>query len=615
MPLSSRARQINPRLGIYFGIFSSLFMAVLLLTLILEQLGIPDSFLRASMLLAPIFMVLVIGLACRTKEPLEYFAAGRRVPSVYCGLGLAITAFGATGLVSMAGIIFVIGFDALCIINAGLAGFVVMAILLAPFFRKFGTFTIPTYLGRRFGSHVLRVTAGALLAVPTLLILVAELQVGLKVAGWLSGQPTAVLVPILVGVIIAGVVLGGVRSLTWTNVASAIVVLIALLIPVAIIAVLLGYLPIAQLSQGPVMREIGRLEAVQAFPIVIQSGFTFELPSEGLHSLTRRFSEPFGSISPLAFVLTTITIFTGIASAPWLLPRLATTPSVYASRKTLGWATFFFALAMLTVATVAVYMRLILFEAIISNIAMAPDWLKSLVTQGFARVQESGARLTSQAISMDRDSILMSLPIAAELPLSFAYLAAVGILLAAFATATATLTTLANLMSEDIVSGLNWRPAKDGVRIGTNQVLLIAGAVFAGIIVLIAPTDPLKLLLWSLTLTGSTAFPVLIASIWWKRVNKFGAFSGIVTGFAITVLVIVTSQSGGGVIDGVLAGVIALPLATLAMIAVSLATVSPTRETMEVLRDIRVPGGEVVHDREVRLMKLKDRSRPKTTSS
>jgi len=612
MPYNSRARRINPRLGIYFGIFASVYVALVLMTLILEQLNFSDFLLRVGMLIIPLLMVVAIGVASTTADPIEYFAAGRRVPSVYCGLGLAITALGASGLVSLGGAFFFIGFDALCIVNAGLAGFIVMAVLLAPFFRKFGTFTIPTYLGRRFNSHVLRVTSGALLAVPTLLLLVAELQVGLKTATWFTGQSATLLVPILVLIVVAGVLLGGVRSLTWTNVASAIVDLLALLIPVAVVAVLLGYLPIPQLSQGPVLREIGRFEAVQAFPTTLQSGLTFELPSDGFHSLTKRFAEPFDSVSPLAFVIATMTIFTGVASAPWLLPRVATAPGVYEARKSLGWATFFFAISMLTVATIAVFMRYIVLDTLVTGIKTPPDWMQNLNTLGLAQVQDSGVQLTAKAIAFQRDGILISLPIAARLPMAFAYLAASGIILAAFATASATLTTLANLMSEDIVSGLSWRPAKDVTRRTTNQALLIAVAVFAGAVVLIAPTDPLKLLLWALILTGSSTFPVLIASIWWKRANKFGAFASLVTGFVTTVLVIMTSEAGGNGIDGFLAGILALPLATLALIAVSLVTVSPTREILELLRDIRVPGGEIVQDREIRLMKLKERTRPRS---
>ena len=105
-------------------------------------------------------------LCVPTREPLEFFAAGRRVPAGYTGLGIANSAMGATGIVAMTGIFFLIGFDALCLVIGGLAGFVIMAIMLAPFFRKFGAFTVPSYLGRRFESRTVRLLAAALLSVP-----------------------------------------------------------------------------------------------------------------------------------------------------------------------------------------------------------------------------------------------------------------------------------------------------------------------------------------------------------------------------------------------------------------------------------------------------------------
>nr|HML44700.1 sodium:solute symporter [Hyphomicrobium zavarzinii] len=140
MPFSHRTGYVNPRLGTYFGIFMSAFVALTLLVLILEGLGVSDSTLRLAMFLGPIAFYAIIGLAAYSSEPIDYFAAGRRVPAFYTGLVLAQTALGATGLVALTGAFFLIGFDALCIVIGGLAGFVVMAVLLAPFFRKFGAF-------------------------------------------------------------------------------------------------------------------------------------------------------------------------------------------------------------------------------------------------------------------------------------------------------------------------------------------------------------------------------------------------------------------------------------------------------------------------------------------
>lgn len=610
MAFVPRTRLVNPRLGTYFGIFTSAFVGLVLVAMIFEQLGTPDDLLRGFMLIGPVIMLVAIGFASITREPLEYFAAGRRVPAVYGGIGLAVTALGATGIVGLTGAFFFIGFDAVCIVNGALAGFVVMAVLLAPFLRKFGTYTVPTYLARRFESRMLRVTAAGLLAVPTLLFLIAEIAVGAKAAAWLTGQSEAIVAAFIAMSVVSSVMLGGMRALTWTNVAAGIVAMAALMVPVVLVAVMLGYLPVPQLAHGPILREIGRQEAINALPIIIQAPLGFDLPSDTMQPIAKRFSEPFGAVGPLAYVLATLTVMAGVASAPWLLPRVATAPGVYEARKSLGWATFFFGLIVLTTASVAVFMRDFLMQVPGSSISAPPEWLRVIIAERFGEISSRGTQLVLTGISFDRDAILLALPVAGGLPAVITYLAAAGIIMAACAAAAATALTLANMLTEDIVNGLNWKPAPEQLRLNTGRVLLAVVTLLAAIIAAATPNDPLKLLLWSLTITGATAFPVLVASIWWKRVNVYGAFASMMTGFATSILVIVANEAGWSDLASPLAGIVAIPASLIAVIAVSKVTLPPSRHALELVRDLRIPGGEIVYDREMRLMRLKERKRP-----
>lgn len=610
MSFTPRTRLINPRLGTYFAIFASAFAALVLMLMMFEQLGADDLLMRATMLVGVLSMIGAIGVASYTRDSLEYFASGRRVPAVYCGIGLAISAFGATGIACFTGMLFIIGYDALWLVNGALAGFVVTAVLLAPFLRKFGTFTIPTYLGRRFDSRMLRVVAAALLAVPTLLMLAAELSVGSRAVAWLFDGSRPVSMMIMVFAVLFGIVLGGMRSLTWSNVAAAIVTAAALFVPVATIAVLLGYLPFPQLSQGPVIRGVGRIEAIQGLPVIVQSSLTLHLPTDALQPIAKRFSDPFGAISPLAYVLATLSTMAGVAAAPWLLPRMATAPGVYEARKALGWATFFFGIVMLTCATVAVFMRHYLLDVVGVSIAAPPQWLAALSSEGFAEIGTRGTQLAMTSVNFDRDSVILALPIAAGLPMVFTYLAAAGLVAAAFAAATATALTLANLLCEDILGGLNTRPPNDSFRLGAARFMLVIVVAFGGLVASIADSDALKLLMWALALTGASAFPVLIASIWWKRTNQFGAFAGLATGFAVSVLVILASEANLLETSSALAAVFALPASVAAMIIVTLATTPPSRHVLELLRDLRVPGGELLYDREMRILRQKERKRP-----
>ncbi len=263
MSLMSRSRLVNPRLGTYFGIFVSALSGLVLLLIIFEQLGTPDSSLRWVMLIGPLLLYAAIAASVFTKDPLDFFAVGRRVPAGYIGLGIASSAMGATGIVAMTGVFFIIGFDALFIVIGGLAGFVLMAVVLAPFLRKFGMFTVPSYLGRRFDSRAVRILCATLIAGPMLLLLAAELRMGAFVAAWLVGQPHSLMVVLLVFCIVLGLVFGGMRSFTWSSSAQAIAAILALIVPVAIVAVIVTNFPLPQLTHGPLLRALVHNEAIQ----------------------------------------------------------------------------------------------------------------------------------------------------------------------------------------------------------------------------------------------------------------------------------------------------------------------------------------------------------------
>lgn len=605
MSFSHRTGYVNPRLGTYFGIFISAFLALALMTLILEGLGVSSEALRLTMFLGPIALYAIIGLAAFTREPIDYFAAGRRVPAFYTGLALAQTALGATGLVALTGAFFLIGFDALCIVIGGLAGFVVMAVLLAPFFRKFGAYTVPTYLGKRFDSRALRLVAGAVLSVPMLLVMAAELRIGAHAAAWFHPMAPAAIVMLLVAAVVVTVAAGGMRSLAWSSAAQSIAALIALLVPVAIVGIIVTNLPLPQFSAGPVLRTIARAEAAQGLPIILPPALAFDMPGEGLEPIAKRFSDPFGSVGPLAFVIMILSLLSGIASAPWLLPRVAGTPGVYEARKSLGWATLLFGVAMLTVASVGIFMRDYLTDIVTAAGPIRfPQWFDTLQAQGILAVAGEG-RPTLASFSISRDDILLSLPVAAEMPSAVVYLAAGGVVAAALATAGAVALALGNILAEDIVYGLSWSPTRSGPRLIVSRLALGMAASIAGLIALAAPTDPLELVLWAIALTGASTFPVLVLSIWWKRLNAFGAVAGMLTGFGVTVLAIIAGEAGLTGTDGALAAAIGLPAGAAATIAVALATPGPHRNLLELVRDIRVPGGEILHDREMRFHRRK----------
>jgi cation/acetate symporter len=609
MSVTSRTRFVNPRLGTYFGIFASSLAGLVMLLLIFEELGTSDVLLRWAMLLGPLVLYAAIGLCAPTQEPLEFFAAGRRVPAGYTGLGIGVAAMGATGIVAVTGVFFLIGFDALCLMIGGLGGFVIMSVMLAPFFRKFSTFTVPSYLGRRFESKTVRLLSAALLTVPALLMLAAELRMGAYAAGWLSGQPAPLMIVLLVAAFIAMVGLGGMRSLSWSGSAAAIAAVLALLVPVTIVAVMVTNFPLPQLTNGPLLRALMHSEAVHGLPIADAPALAFGLPGEGFAHIAKRFTAPFGAIGPTAFVVATLTVMAGVASSPWLIPRVTMTPGVYETRKSLGWATVYFSLIMLTAAAVAVYMRDYLMDVVKAGAPAAlPEWMRRLVDLGFATV-DTAVPLTYTGFAIARDSVLLSLPVAAEMPSVFVYFAATGIVAAALVSAGAVASALGNVIAEDVVNGLSWEPLPRTGRVNMGRLAIFGAAVVGGLVALVAPTDPLRLLLWSLALSGSTFFPVIVLSIWWKRMNAFGAIAGMSCGFGVAVLTILAGAANILGLDGALAGILGLPAGVAGALLASLTTPAPGRSVLELVREIRVPGGEVIYDREMRLLRLKNRER------
>jgi cation/acetate symporter len=265
---------------------------------------------------------------------------------------------------------------------------------------------------------------------------------------------------------------------------------------------------------------------------------------------------------------------------------------------------------MLTAASVSVYMRDFVMDIVKDGPPAAlPDWMRQLVELGFAQVNAAAGSLSFTSFEFARDTVLLSLPIAAGLPNVFVYFAAAGIVAAALVAAGAAAVTLANVLCEDVVNGLSWEPLPRDARLWVARLAIVGVAVFGGVITLLAPTDPLRLVLWCLAITGSTLFPVLVLSIWWKRMNAFGAMAGLACGFAVAVLTILAGEANILGIDGALAGLLGLPAGTLAALLASVATPGPSRSMLELVREIRIPGGEVVYDREMRLLRLKNRER------
>lgn len=602
---------VNPRLGTYFSIFAAMLTALFFVLLIFEQMNVGDRWIKFALFAVPILIYAMIGAMTGSRESLDYFAAGRRVPAGYTGLLLAASALGSTFLVGGVGAFFFAGFDALVLMLGVVTGLVMMAMVLAPFYRKFGAYTLPSYLGRRFESRTLRVLAAIVAVVPMLLMLAAELRLGSSMALKLVGASPALMPFILALAIVGCTIAGGTRSFTWAGVAQSIAMFLTLFAVATTVSVLITGLPVPQLANGPMVRSLVRNEIGEGLRALAAAPLAFHLPGEGLQFLTKPYTQPFGNIGPLAFLLGVIAISTGIATAPWLLPRVAASPGVYDARKALGWATAFAGLGLLTVSSVAVFMRDFALDTVMSDrVGPLPDWLYEAANAGLISFEQTATRLTFETLKFDRDGVLFALPIAAQLPRAFEYVLLAGALAAALLSAGATIVSLAAVLSEDVVQGPSWEPASPARRIWIMRCFLVVVAFCGALLTSAAPTDPLRLVLWALSMTGSALFPVMLLSIWWKRMTPQGAIVGLAGGFAVAAFAIFTAEASSAVsLPSPIAGILGLPVSLVLALVVSVLRPETSRHTLEVVRDIRVPGGEIIYDREMQRLQIRKQVR------
>ncbi|MGE3917059.1 MAG: sodium:solute symporter [Hyphomicrobiaceae bacterium] len=600
MPHRQGSSLSDPIVGIYFGIFAATLASGVVLLLILEQLGFADATLKGAMVLIAVALFATIGAAAYTRSTREFLFAGRRVPAVYNGLALAIATPGGAGLAGFAGALFLIGFDALCLGLGLVAGLTVSVMLIAPYLRKLGAPTVSSYLGLRFDSGALRLVSASVAALPLMLLAIAEIKIAIMAAQWLVPLSTAVAASSIVCVLIAMLAPGGMRSLSWSSAAQALVALVAVMLPAAVAAVMETNLPFGQLSHGPLLRAVGRLEAAQNVPIPIAGLLSLDLPGHGLQAIAGRYATVFGSIGPLAFALVVLAVMAGVAGSPSMLSRAVTTPSVYETRKSAGWAVVLAGVLVTTLSSVAVFERDLLLNALSSQPAgVLPVPLQRLVELGLAAADGRG-KLGLSSVQLDRDGMLLALPVMMGMPLAVVNLVAAGVLAAALAGAAVSITQLGIVAGEDVVSRAAGWSGSEARRLAVCRVAIAGAAVLAGAGAALTGGDPLALVLLSLAVSGSTLFPVLALSVWWKRSTALGALAGLVAGLVTVLALAALAELTGRGLPALLAPAAAIPVAVLAMLSVSHLTPAPSRHILELVRDLRIPGGETIHDREER---------------
>ena len=262
MPALKRNVGFARQLRRYYGVYTLSFAVFVVLLAIGESLGLSQQVIGHVFLFVTIAIYATIGVMSRTSDVSEYYVAGRRVPAMFNGMATAADWMSAASFIGLAGTLYFSGFEGLAFVTGWTGGFVLVALLLAPYLRKFGQYTIPDFLGARYQGNVARLVGLAATVLASFVYLVAQIYgVGLVTSRFVSVEFEIGLFIGLAGILVCSF-LGGMRAVTWTQVAQYVILIIAYLVPVVILSYKLTGIPIPQAVYGKVLQEITAREDV-----------------------------------------------------------------------------------------------------------------------------------------------------------------------------------------------------------------------------------------------------------------------------------------------------------------------------------------------------------------
>jgi cation/acetate symporter len=597
----SPLRPPNPRLGAYYGIFTSAFVCLVVLLAIFEQLGVKRLWLSHAMILIPILAYVLIAVGARSVLPEDFFTSGRRVPPVFSGMAMAVTLLGSVALFAYTGTLYFLGFDALAIALGWVAGLLFAGVLFLPYLRKAGSYTLPSFLGQRYASHYVQLAACVLLLPPLLLLIAAELKLAALIAALFIAvsYETALLV---IAVSAAGIAaLGGMRSLTWAQCAQFIVALIGILLPLAVVSILLTNLPAPQLTYGELAGRLASLEIAAGIGPTEPRPLAEALPGSEAAPSIKPFLQAFGGLRPADFFALFLCLTLGAAALPSLLMRGGTTVSVAEKRRASAWGLVLASVFLLSAPAYAAFVKYqVLHDIAQSGMLAQPPWLAALSAADLARFQDAdgNALIGASELLMARDGVTIALPVVSQLPFVLTVLLATAGIAIALAAAAAHLFALGASSIEDA-----YRILIDPDP-GTQKQLLFARyaiggvAVLAFILLLVTDIDILQAAIMAFALAGASFFPLLLLSVWWEKSSEWGALAAMGTGFAIAALAIAI----GGQVSTLM--LVATLLGTLAGLAAGVGAslfgppVSP--EALQYFEQLRTPGNETLYDRSLK---------------
>jgi len=489
--------------------------------------------LTAIFVLATFALYIAIAVWSRVKTTSGFYVAGRGVPAIFNGMATAADWMSAASFLSMAGLIAMArnGFDGAIYLLGWTGGYVLLALLLAPYLRKFGKFTVPEFIGDRYQSDFARLVAAVAAIFVSFTYVAGQMRgVGIAFTRFLEVDIT---VGVLVGMGIVAfyATLGGMKGITYTQVAQYVVLIAAYLFPAIAIAHFLTGNPIPQMSFPEIA---GRLDLIQQ-----DLGF-------GLYT------EPFNNLSRMNVVLITMALMCGTAGLPHVIIRFYTAKDVKGARWTGFWALFFIAILYTTAPAIAVFSKYNLINTVsqkpyVQVVEEAP-WFKTWQdTQLLVWDDKDGDGIIDyrsgdeNELQIDNDILVLANPEIAGLPGWLIAFVVAGGLAAALSTASGLLLVIASSVSHDIYKGHFNPQAGDQQELKVARVAILGAVLVAGYLGINPPGFVGEVVAFAFGLAAASFFPAIVLGIFDKRTNTQGAVAGMVIGLLFTTVYIVTT--------------------------------------------------------------------------
>jgi len=555
-------------------------------------------------ILVGITFSLYIGIAIwsRAGSTKEFYVAGGGVSPLANGMATAADWMSAASFISMAGIIAFAGYDGSVYLMGWTGGYVLLALLLAPYLRKFGKFTVPDFIGDRYYSKTARLVAVLCALLVSFTYVAGQMQgVGLVFSRFLEVDMTT---GVIIGMVIVlfYAVLGGMKGITYTQVAQYCVLIFAFMVPAIFISFQMTGNPIPQLGMGSTLND-----GSGVFLLDKLDGLSTELGFDEYTSGSKSMTDVFAI---------TLALMVGTAGLPHVIVRFFTVKRVKDARKSAGWALLLIAILYTTAPAVSVFSRTNLIDTVNNQpYAEMPEWFSKWEITGLISFNDKNgdgkiqyvADKNSNELNVNRDIMVLANPEIANLPAWVIALVAAGGLAAALSTAAGLLLVISSSISHDLIKKIIKPDISEKGELWAARGAATVAVIIAGYFGINPPGFVAAVVALAFGLAAASFFPAIVLGIFYKKMNKEGAIAGMVIGISLMLFYMLKFKFGifdGGkeAVEGLKEswwfgispegfGSVAMIVNFIVSVVIMKFTPDPPENVQKIVEDIRIPSG------------------------